>query len=160
MLKRNFSKGLAISNFLASLFHKYMKFGISMTNTKRMVWESVKYLIIFLIYVTWSKNQHTFRRKTVFVYSFKYPNKETEKILKSEAKKLYLEPCQISKMECFCENTTAKTFIIDVWCGSRYTPEVVQDSEIKLKWMNTKMLQKAAFLQYEPCRGDPYVEIS
>ena len=33
-LKRNFSKGLVISNFLASLLYKYMKFGISMANTE------------------------------------------------------------------------------------------------------------------------------
>ena len=46
--------------------------------------------------------------------SFKYPNKESGKIFKNEAVELHLEPCQISKMERFCESTTAKTFIIDV----------------------------------------------
>ena len=45
-------------------------------------------------------------------------------------------------MERFCENTTAKSFIIDVWYGSKYTPEVVQDSKINLKWINTKMQEK------------------
>ena len=63
-------------------------------------------------------------------------------MLKNEAAKPYLEPCQISMMERFCENTTAKSFIIDVSYCSKYTPEVVQDSKINLKWMNTKMLEK------------------
>ena len=39
------------------------------------------------------------------VYSFKNPNKESVKILKNEAAEQYLEPCQISMMECFCKNT-------------------------------------------------------
>ena len=74
----------------------------------------------------------------MFIYSPKYQNKESRKILKSEAAEPYLEPYQISMMERFCENTTAKSFIIDVWYGCKYTPEVVQD----LKWMNTKILEK------------------
>ena len=78
----------------------------------------------------------------MLIYSLKYQNKESGKILKNEAAEPYLEPCQISMMERFCENTTAKSFIIDVWYGSKYTPEVVQDSKINLKWMNTKMLEK------------------
>ena len=40
--------------------------------------------------------------------------KRLKKILKNEAAEPYLEPCQISMMERFCENTTAKSFIIDV----------------------------------------------
>ena len=44
-------------------------------------------------------------------------------------------------VERLCENTMAKSFIIDVWYGSKYTSEVVQDSKINLKWMNTKMLK-------------------
>ena len=78
----------------------------------------------------------------MLIYSLKYQNKESGKILKNEAAEPYLEPCQISMMERFCENTTAKSFIIDVWYGSKYTPEVVQDSKINLKWMNTKMMEK------------------
>ena len=52
--------------------------------------------------------------KSTFVHLFKYPNEESGKILKNEAAEPYLEPCQISMMERFCENTTAKSFIIDV----------------------------------------------
>ena len=78
----------------------------------------------------------------MFVHSLKYQNKERGKILKNEATEPYLEPCQISMMEHFFENATAKSFIIDVWYGCKYTIEVVQDSKINLKWMNTKMLEK------------------
>ena len=76
------------------------------------------------------------------VYSIKYQNKESGKIFKNEAAEPYLEPCQISMLERFCENTTAKSFIIDDWYGCKYTPDVVQDSKNNLKWMNTKMLEK------------------
>ena len=38
-----------------------------------------------------------------------------------------------------------KRFIIDVWYGSKYTPEVVQDSKIDLKCMNTKILKKTVY---------------
>ena len=78
----------------------------------------------------------------MFIYSLKYPNKECEKILKNEAAEPYLEPSQISLMERFCKNATAKSFTIDIWYGCKYTTEVVQDSKINLKWMNTKMLEK------------------
>ena len=88
---------------------------------------------------------HFQKKNKMFIYSFKYPNEESGKI---------------SMMEHICENTTAKTFIIDVWYGSKYTPEVVQDSKINLKWINTKMLEKTAFLQCGPCRAYPYVGIS
>ena len=73
----------------------------------------------------------------MFLYSFKCPSKEIEKIFKSKAAETYLEPCQISMIERFCENKMAKSFIIDVWYGSKYTPEVVQDSKINFKKMNT-----------------------
>ena len=78
----------------------------------------------------------------MFIYSPKYQNKESRKILKNEAAEPYLEPCQISMMERFRENTTAKSLIIDVWYGCKYTPEVVQGSKINLNWMNIKMLEK------------------
>ena len=78
----------------------------------------------------------------MFIYSLKYQNKESGKILKNEAAEPYLEPCQISMMERFRENTTAKSLIIDVWYDCKYTPEVVQDSKINLNWMNIKMLEK------------------
>ena len=50
----------------------------------------------------------------MFIYSPKCQNKESGKILKNKAAEPYLEPCQISMMEQFCENTMAKSFIIDV----------------------------------------------
>ena len=55
---------------------------------------------------------------------------------------------------------TAKSFIIDVWYGTKYIPKVMEDSKINLKRMNTKMLEKIAFLQCGPCRGYPHVGIS
>ena len=62
-----------------------------------------------------SKVAADFQKKNkMFIYSFKQPNKENGKILKNEAAESCLEPCQISMMERFCENTTAKNFIIDV----------------------------------------------
>ena len=62
-----------------------------------------------------SKTVAQFQKKNkMFIYSFKYRNKISGKIFKSEAEEPYLEPCQISIMEFFCENTTAKNFIIDV----------------------------------------------
>ena len=71
-------------------------------------------------------------------------------------------------MEHFFKNTTAKTcqlflqrrLIVDVWYGSKHTPEVVQDSEMNLKWKNTKMPEKTAFLQRGSYRWYPCVEIS
>ena len=78
----------------------------------------------------------------MLIYSLKYQNKESGKILKNEAAEPYLKPCQIFMMERFYENAATKSFIIDVWYGSKYTPEVVQDSKIYLKWINTKMLEK------------------
>ena len=62
----------------------------------------------------------------MFIYSLKYPNKESGKILKNKAEESYLEPCQISIMGRFCKNKTAKSFIIDVGYGHKYTTEVVQ----------------------------------
>ena len=56
---------------------------------------------------------------------FKYPNEESRGKFKNEAAGPYLEPFQISIMERSC--------IIDVWHGSTYTPEVVQNSKINLK---------------------------
>ena len=76
---------------------------------------------------------HFQKKNKMFLYSFKYPNKASGKILKNEAGELYLQTCQIFQMERFCENTTAKTYIIDVWYGSKYTPEIVQDCKINLK---------------------------
>ena len=45
------------------------------------------------------------KKNKIFVYLLKYPNRESVKILKNEAAETYLEPCQISMMERFCENT-------------------------------------------------------
>ena len=78
----------------------------------------------------------------MFIYSLKYPNKESGKILINEAREPHLEPCQISMMGRFCKTTTVKSFIIDDWYGCKYTAEIVKDSKINLKWMKTKMLEK------------------
>ena len=50
----------------------------------------------------------------MFIYSLKYQTKESGKLFKNEAAEPYLEPCEISMMERFCENAMAKGFIIDV----------------------------------------------
>ena len=57
------------------------------------------------------------KEKKPFIYSLKYPNKESTKIFKNEAALPYLEPCQISMMEPFCENATVKNFIAYVSSG-------------------------------------------
>ena len=54
------------------------------------------------------------KQNKMLIYSLKYPNKENGKILKNETAQPYLETSQISMMERFCENTTAKSLIIDV----------------------------------------------
>ena len=54
------------------------------------------------------------KQNKMFIYSLKYPNKESGKILKNETAQPYLETCHISMMEHFCENATAKSLIIDV----------------------------------------------
>ena len=76
---------------------------------------------------------HFQKKSKMFIYSFKQPNKESGKIFKNEAAERYLEPCQISMIERFCRNVTAKNFVIDVSCCSKYTPEVGEDSKINLK---------------------------
>ena len=63
------------------------------------------------------------KKNKMFIYSFKYPNEE---IFKKQGCRAVFRA--LSKIGHFCENATAKTFIIDVWYGSKYTPEVVQDS--------------------------------
>ena len=50
-------------------------------------------------------------KKKDFIYSLKYPNKESTKLFKNEAALPYLEPFQISMTEPFCENTMVKNFI-------------------------------------------------
>ena len=65
-------------------------------------------------------------------------------------------------MEHFCENTTAKSckiyfrkrFIVDVWYGSKYTLEVVEDSKINLKLMSAKTLEKTVHLLNIDLAGD------
>ena len=69
----------------------------------------------------------------MFIHSLKYQKKEYGKIFNSEDAEPYLKPCQISMMERFSENATAKSFIIDVQYGRKYASEVVQDSKINLK---------------------------
>ena len=54
-----------------------------MVNIRQMVWEPIKYLIIFLIYVMRGKYLRTFRAITKCSHrSFKYPNEESGKIEK------------------------------------------------------------------------------
>ena len=102
-------------NFFASLSHKYIKIWYfhGQYKAKGLGTNKLSYNIFDLRHV--SKVAIHFEKKNkMFIYLFKYPNKESGKILKNEATELYLEPCQIFMMECFCENTTAKSFIIDV----------------------------------------------
>ena len=47
---------------------------------------------------------HFQKKNKKFVYSFKYLDKESGKILINEAEEPYLEPCQIFTMEHLCEN--------------------------------------------------------
>ena len=75
-------------------------------------------------------------QKSSYIHSSIQTKKE-EKYLKEEATESYLEPCQISITERFC--------IIYVWYGSKYTPEVLQDSKINLNWINSKMLEKTVY---------------
>ena len=112
-----------------------------------------------MIYVTWVKYMHSFRRKTECSYIHSsIQKKKVEKYLKNKAAEQYLEPCPISMMEHFCENTTAKTFIMDVWYGSEYTLRLCKIlKSIWSEWIR-KCWRK--FLQCGPCRGYLYVGIS
>ena len=58
------------------------------------------------------------KQKCLYIHSSIKRKKVKKKILKNEAAELYLDPCQISQifmMECFCENATAKSFIIEMF---------------------------------------------
>ena len=80
-----------------------------------------------MIYVTWAKQSScTLSKEKQNVHILIQIAKQRKwKILKNDAAETCLKPWQISMMERFCENTTAKNFIIDVWYCSKYTPEVV-----------------------------------
>ena len=52
------------------------------------------------------------KKKKMFIYSLKYTNKESGKILKNEAAEPYFEPSKMSMIERFLENTTAKRCLI------------------------------------------------
>ena len=69
--------------------------------------------------------------------------REWKNIKKRDCRTIF-KTCQISMMGCLYKNTTAKSFIVNVWYGCKYTTEVMQDSKINLKWINTKMLKKTA----------------
>ena len=56
---------------------------------------------------------HFQKKNKTSIYSFRYPNKESGQILKKELVEPYLEPCKISMIGRFCENTTVKSYIID-----------------------------------------------
>ena len=77
---------------------------------------------------------HFQKKNKMFIYSFKYPNEESGKLLNNEAAELYLEHSLMSIIERFC--------IIDVWYDSKYTPEVLQNSKIYSEWIKTKVLEK------------------
>ena len=57
---------------------------------------------------------HFQKKNKTFIHSFRYPNRESRKILKNEVAEPYLEPCKISRMERFWENATVKSHIIDI----------------------------------------------
>ena len=102
-------------SFFASLSYKYMKnwYFHGQYKANSLVINKISYNIFDLRHM--SKVAAHFQKKNkMFIYSLKQPNKESGKILKNETAEPYLEPCYISMMECFCENTTAKVFIIDV----------------------------------------------
>ena len=110
-----------------------------MVNIKQVVCEPIKY-VTFLIYVTWECSWTLSEEKQnvhIFIQVYKRGKSGKWKILKNEAAEKYLEPCQISIMERFCN--------IDVWYSSKYTPEVVLDSKIYLKQRNIKMLEKTVY---------------
>ena len=102
-------------SIFASLLYKYMKIwylhGQYIING--LVTNEISYKNFDLHHL--SKLAADFQKKNkMFIYSLKHPNEESGKILKNEAAEPHLEPGQISMMERFCENTTAKSFIIDV----------------------------------------------
>ena len=78
-----------------------------------MIREQVKYIFFDLRHVS-KVTAHFQKKSKMFIYLFKYSNKESGKILKNEAAEPYLKPCQIFMMEHFYENTATKSFIIDV----------------------------------------------
>ena len=63
-----------------------------------MVWEPMKYRIIFLITSHELTSCRLSEEKPNAHISLKYPNKESGKILKNETAEPHLEPCQISIM--------------------------------------------------------------
>ena len=65
------------------------------------------------------------KKAHIFIQVYKWRKSGKWKILKNDAAETYLEPCQLSIMECL--------HIADVWYGSKYTPEVVPDSKICFK---------------------------
>ena len=99
------------------------KFDISMVYIKQMVWEPITYLHYFQFTSREQSSCAFFRRKTRSSYG--HSSIETKKVkkFKNQAAEPYLEPCQTSMMERFCENLTGnsfevflqKHFIMDVW---------------------------------------------
>ena len=57
---------------------------------------------------------HFQKKSKKFIYSLRYPNKESGKIFKNEVAEPYLEPYKTCMMGRFCENTTVKSYIIGV----------------------------------------------
>ena len=81
-----------------------------MVNIRQMVWEPIKYLIIFLIYVMRGKYLRTFRAITKCSHrSFKYPNEESGKIEKKLGCTTVCRTLSNIYDGAFCENTAAKS---------------------------------------------------
>ena len=57
---------------------------------------------------------HVQKKNKTFMYSFRFPNKESGKIKKRGCRALYLGPCKISMIGRLCENTTVKGYIRNV----------------------------------------------
>ena len=74
-------------------FHRQYKVRILGTN-------KISY-IIFDLHQMSKVAAHFQKKNKMFIYSFKYPNKEGGKILPNRAAEPYLEPCQIYIMKCF-----------------------------------------------------------
>ena len=87
-------------SFLASLLHKHMKIwyfhGQYITNG--LVTNEISYSLFDLRHMR-KLDADVQKKKKMFIYSFKYPNTESGKILKNEAAVPYFEPCQISMMK-------------------------------------------------------------
>ena len=103
---------------------------------------------------------HFQKKNKMFVYSFKYPNKESGNFFKKQGCTAIFRTLPNIYDGSFLRKYKRPKALSYVCYGSKYIPEVVQDSKINLKWMNSKMLEKTTFLQCGPFTGYTYVDIS